>query len=398
MKGKRFFKYVTLLVSIAAILAACGTPAAPATSEVQVIEQTVEVQVTTVVEQEVVITATPGPAGEGGEEENPYRPTELLDAVQAIKDATAGQSPPAGAKYAILTNNLSPFWTAAQQGASRASAELGVPITFQGPTASDLLSQQLTMLETFVNDQYTAITFSAIDREAAGSIVQRAVDDGIAVFCMDSDATGTARAMYIGMSDYDAGVAAAEAALEIIGEGQVVGLVGFATAQNAQDRIAGVMDTLEGTGLEMVEVMYDDVKPEVALSNAQTAIQKYPDLAGFITFYSYDGPAAGQAVKQAGREGEIKIVAFDAEPETQRLMQEGVVQVMIGQRVFHYGYLSGYVMHAASILGIEETLALLEPWRDGEDNFRLNTGIDVIHADTFDLYKEYLNSIGIPSQ
>jgi ribose transport system substrate-binding protein len=103
-------------------------------------------------------------------------------------------------------------------------------------------------------------------------------------------------------------VAAAEAALEIIGEGQVVGLVGFATAQNAQDRIAGVNDTLKGTKLELVEVLYDDVKPEVALSNAQTAIQKYPDLAGFITFYSYDGPAAGQAVKQLeGRQ--IKIVA-----------------------------------------------------------------------------------------
>ncbi len=57
------------------------------------------------------------------------------------------------------------------------------------------------------------------------------------------------------MSDYDAGVAAAEAALEIMGTGQVVGLVGFATAQNAQDRIAGVMDTLAGTELEMVEVL-----------------------------------------------------------------------------------------------------------------------------------------------
>jgi ribose transport system substrate-binding protein len=384
MKAKYVLSVIVILMTI---LSACGTPATP---------QVVEVQVTTVVEQEVVVTATPGPAGE--EEENPYRPTELLDAVQAIKDATEGKTPPAGAKFAILTNNLSPFWTAAQQGASRASAELGVPITFQGPTASDLLSQQLTMLETFVNDDYTAITFSAIDRQAAGSIIQQAVDEGIAVFCMDSDATGTARSMYIGMSDYDAGVAAAEAALEIIGSGKVVGLVGFATAQNAQDRIAGVNDTLAGTDLELVEVLYDDVKPELALSNAQTAIQKYPDLAGFITFYSYDGPAAGQAVKQAGKSGEIKIVAFDAEPETQRLMEEGVVQVMIGQRVFHYGYLSGYVMYASSILGVEETLALLEPWRDGEDNFRLNTGIDVIHADTFELYKEYLNSIGIPSQ
>jgi ribose transport system substrate-binding protein len=405
MKGRQFFKYIVLLVSLSLIVSACGAPTtqAPAATQPPATEAPATEAATEAPTEAATEAATEAPTEAATEpaastDENPYRPTELLDAVQAIKDATEGQSPPDGAKFAILTNNLSPFWTAAQQGASRASAELGVPITFQGPTAADLLSQQLTMLETFVNDQYTAITFSAIDREAAGSIVDRAVSEGIAVFCMDSDATGTARAMYIGMSDYDAGVAAAEAALEIIGSGKVVGLVGFATAQNAQDRIAGVNDTLAGTELEMVEVLYDDVKPEVALSNAQTAIQKYPDLAGFITFYSYDGPAAGQAVKQAGREGEIKIVAFDAEPETQRLMEEGVVQAMIGQRVFHYGYLSGYVMYAASILGVEETLALLEPWRDGENNFRLNTGIDVIRAETFDQYKEYLNSIGIPSQ
>jgi ribose transport system substrate-binding protein len=384
MKRNFNFKLFFLMILIGVFLAACsGQAESPTEAPVE------EATEAPAVEEEAPATSP---------EENPYRPNELLDAVEAIKEATDGQAPPADAKFAILTNNLSPFWTAAQQGASRAAAELGVPITFQGPTAADLLSQQLTMLETFVNDGYTSITFSAIDREAAGSIVEDAVDKGISVFCMDSDATGTARAMYIGMSDYDAGVAAAEAALEIIGSGQVVGLVGFATAQNAQDRIAGVNDTLAGTDLEMVEVLYDDVKPEVALSNAQTAIQKYPDLAGFITFYSYDGPAAGQAVVQAGKQGEIKIVAFDAEPETQRLMQEGVVQAMIGQRVYFYGYLSGYVMYASSILGQEETLALLEPWRDGEGNFRLNTGIDVIRAETFDLYKEYLNSIGIPSQ
>jgi ribose transport system substrate-binding protein len=218
---------------------------------------------------------------------------------------------------------------------------------------------------------------------------------------MDSDATGSERAMYIGMSDYDAGRKAAEAALEIIGKGKVVGLVGFATAQNAQDRIAGVNDVLNGTDLEMVEVLYDDIKPEVALSNAQTAMQKYPDLAGFITFYSYDGPAACQAIKQAGKTGELKLVAFDAEPETQTCMSEGVVQAMIGQRVYFYGYLSGYVMYAMSILGKDETMKVLAPYLDdlgGEGKIRLNTGIDVIKADTFDQYKAYLESIGIASQ
>lgn len=397
MKTKIYLRVLMLLVTAVLVLAlpACTSTAEPETV-VETIVETVEVQVPVVETVEVEVEAEPAMAGE-----NPYRPNELFAAVEDLQAATEGQSAPAGAKFAFLANNLSPFWTAAQIGVARASSELGVPIAFQAPTASDLLSQQLSMLETFVNDGYTGVVFSAIDREAPAPIIERAVDQGTIVLNMDSDASGSDRAMYIGMSDYDAGRAAAEAALEIIGEGQVVGLVGFATAQNAQDRIAGVNDVFEGTDMELVEVMLDDVKPEVALSNAQTAIQKYEDLAGFITFYSYDGPAACQAIKQAGRVGDLKLIAFDAEPETQACMEEGVVQAMIGQRVYFYGYLSGYVMHAMSILGVEETMALLDPYLDelgDEGKIRLNTGVDVIKAESLDQYKDYLDSIGIASQ
>jgi ribose transport system substrate-binding protein len=407
MRSRNTLKAFGLLaIVLALVLIASQCQAMPAP---QTIVQTVEVE--KIVTQEVVQTVevikevekivevpAEGAAPEG---ENPYRPTELFEIVDKLKEATAGQAPPAGAKFALLTNAVAPFWTAAQIGASRASAEINVPITFQAPTAAEKLTQQLSMLETFVNDEYTAITFSSIDRDAPKDIIQRAVDQGIHVLCTDSDATGSSRYLYIGMSDYDAGRQAGEAALEIIGEGQVVGLVGYATAQNAQDRIAGVNDTLEGTGLEMVEVLLDDIKPEVALSNAQTAMQKYPDLAGFITFYSYDGPAACQAVKQAGQTGTVKIVAFDAEPETQRCMEEGVVQAMIGQRVYFYGYLSGHLMNALAILGKDATMEVLDPYLTDlgeEGKIHLNTGVDVIKADTFQLYKDYLNSIGIPSQ
>jgi ribose transport system substrate-binding protein len=385
----KVFLLVSLLIVAAMALSACGATPPPET-----IIQTVEVEVVQTVEVEV-----PAAVEEAGP--NPYRPTELFEAVDALKAATEGQSPPGGAKYVLLTNAVAPFWTAAQTGASRASLEINVPIMFQAPTAAEKLSQQLSMLETFVNDGYNSITFSSIDRDAPHDIIADAVEQGIHVLCTDSDATGSQRSMYIGMSDYDAGRSAGEAALEIIGEGKVVGLVGYATAQNAQDRIAGVNDVLEGTGLEMVEVLLDDIKPEVALSNAQTAMQKYEDLAGFITFYSYDGPAACQAVKQAGKEGEIKIVAFDAEPETQRCMEDGAVQAMIGQRVYFYGYLSGFIMNAMTILGEEETMGILDPWLSDlgdEGKIHLNTGVDVIKADTFDLYQAYLDSIGIPSQ
>lgn len=397
---------ITILMTVfALVLGACATPTPQTivqtvevpkevivTQEViKEVQVTKEVEVVTTVEVEVPVAA-PSLA------DNPYYPAKLIEIVDKIKEATAGKTPPDGAKYALLTNAVAPFWTAAQIGASRSSAEINVPIVFQAPTAADKLSQQLSMLETFVNDDYNAITFSAIDRDAATPIVNQAIENGITVLCTDSDATGSNRYLYVGMSDYDAGFAAGEAAKEIVGSGKMVGLVGYATAQNAQDRIAGFKDSLAGSELTLEEVLLDDIKPEVALSNAQTAMQKYPDLAGFITLYSYDGPAACQAVKQAGKIGEVKIVAFDAEPETQRCMEDGAVQVMIGQRVYFYGYLSGYIMNMFSILGADASMALLDPYLDGDPKYRVNTGVDVIHADTFDQYKAYLNAIGIPSQ
>jgi hypothetical protein len=69
--------------------------------------------------------------------------------------------------------------------------------------------------------------------------------------------------------------------------------------------------------------------------------------------------------------------------------------------VYFYGYLGSYVMDALAKLGKDEVMGILDPYLvdlGDEGKIHLNTGVDVIKADTFDLYKEYLDSIGIPSQ
>ena len=107
-----------LLVSIilGLLAAACGAqPAAPQTIiqtvEVEkVVEKVVEVvetvEVEKVVEKEVekIVTVEVMKDGEATEamssDDNPYRPSDLFAAVEDIKAATEGKSPPAGAKFA----------------------------------------------------------------------------------------------------------------------------------------------------------------------------------------------------------------------------------------------------------------------------------------------------------
>ena len=385
---------ITLVIILSMILGAC-TPAAAPTPETTIVEKTVVVKEIVEVIQTAVPQEAVGPVEPAA---NPYRPDNLFEVVGKLQEAIQGKSAPAGAKYVLLTNAVTPFWTAAQIGLSRASSELNVPMFFNAPAGTDANSAQLSMLDTFINDKYNAITFSAINPKAVNDYVARGIGEDINFLATDSDASESGRAVYIGMSDYNAGRAAAEAAINIIGEGTVVGLVGYATATNALERIRGIQDGLAGSKIVYLETLYDDVQMEKALSNAETALQKYPDLAGFITIYSYNGPMAGQAVKAAGKQGQVKIVAFDAEPETQKLAEEGVVQAMIGQRVYFYGYLSGYIMHAMTVLGKDETMALLQPYLIGDNKDHLDTGIDVIYSDTINLYKDYLNSIGVASQ
>jgi hypothetical protein len=79
-------------------------------------------------------------------------------------------------------------------------------------------------------------------------------------------------------------------------------------------------------------------------------------------------------------------------------LEEGVVSAAIGQRVYYYGYLPVYILHAMSVLGVDETMAILEPYLSGEDGSLLDAGADVVTPDNLELYREYLESIGIAAQ
>jgi ribose transport system substrate-binding protein len=392
MKAGKLFTSVCLLLVLALVLGSCGPAATPQAVEVtKIVEQKVEV--TKVVQQEVQVMVTPTPAPP-----NPYRPDNLFEIADKLKAALAGKSAPEGTRLALVANILVPFWTACNIGGSRASAELNVPMIFYAPVKQGDLAAQVSMMESLVADDYSGISFSAISPKAVEDIVAKGAAKGTNFITMDSDSPDSERYIYVGMQNYTAGVAAGEAAKQIIGKGKVMGLVGFATAQNAIERIQGIKDALKGSDIEYIDTLYDDADPTKALSNAETTLTTYPDLAGFITIYSYDGPAAGQAVKAAGKTGTVKIVAFDLEPETQKLMNEGVIQAAIGQRVYFYGYLSMYTLYAMSALGPEATMTILDPYLSGPKKDILDTGVDVVYGDQLQLYKDYLDSIGIASQ
>lgn len=334
------------------------------------------------------------------QDDNPFTPAQLIDIASVLGKAVQGKGTPDQTPLAIVANDVAPFWTAGQIGSQRAASELGVPVIFNAPIKPGDKVAQRNIVQSFVKDGYKGLAFSAIDPISIRDVVQDGIARKINFITLDSDAPDTGRLVYIGTNNYKAGVAAAKVLMQALGDkgGKVVGMVGALTAQNAIDRIRGIYDTIQGTKITLETIMVDNLDPLQAESNADLALNTYPDLAAFVGIYSYDGPAAGKALKIANKVGAVKLVVFDLEPDTITLMKEGAVAAAIGQRPYFMGYLSVYTLYALSTIGPQETLKLLDPYLTGDNKDALDTGVDIVTSDTLPQYSAYLNSIGIKSQ
>ena len=81
-----------------------------------------------------------------------------------------------------------------------------------------------------------------------------------------------------------------------------------------------------------------------AKSNAADTLVNYPDIAALVGLWSYNGPAIVGAVRDAGKVGKVKIIAFDEEDETLNGIRDGAIYATVVQQPFEFGYQSMKLM------------------------------------------------------
>ena len=90
----------------------------------------------------------------------------------------------------------------------------------------------------------------------------------------------------------------------------------------------------------------DQFDRAVGKANAEDAISKHPDLGCMVGLFAYNPPLCLAALEQAGKIGEVTVVAFDEADETLRAIQEGSVYGTVVQDPYNYGYRSVEVLSA----------------------------------------------------
>jgi len=252
-------------------------------------------------------------------------------------------------KLAFVTNNASDFWTIARKGVEKAESELAnVDVEFKIP-ADGTAAEQKRIVDDLLAKGVGGLAISPVDPDNQTQLINETAKQAV-VLTQDSDAPQSDRACYIGTDNRAAGRQAGGLIREVLPQGgRVMLFVGKLDARNAQERYQGIKEALQGSKVEIVDVRTDDTDRVRAKSNASDTLVKTPDVVCLVGLWSYNGPAILNAVKDAGKVGQVKIVCFDEEDETLAGVKDGAIYATVVQQPYEFGYQS--VQLLAKVLG-----------------------------------------------
>jgi len=286
-------------------------------------------------------------------------------------------------KLAFVTNNASDYWTIARKGVEKADAELdSVTVDFKLP-GEGTAAEQKRIIDDLVSTGINGIAISPVDPDNQTQLINDTAKKAL-VITQDSDAPNSDRALYIGTDNVAAGRQAGELVKEALPNGgKIMVFVGKSDARNAAERFQGLKESLQGSKVEIIDIRTDDTDRARAKSNAADTLTKYGDIAGMVGLWSYNGPAILNAVKDANKVGQVKIICFDEEDETLAGVKEGSIYATVVQQPFEFGYQSVKLM--AQILGGDKSVI--------PANKIINVPTLVIKKDSVDEFQKKINQL-----
>ena len=232
-----------------------------------------------------------------------------------------------------------PYWVTVADGVMRAAGDFGVSVTETGPVGEVNIDTQIRAIETAIASRVDGILTMALNPEAFTPVINRAVEAGIAVVLVDTDAPGSDRHQYVGTSNEAAGYQAGLAILEATGGSATVGIItGAIDADNLNLRIDGFERAVSAESVEITDVQAGNSDLLLQTEKMQSMLQANSDINAVFGSDATGAIAAAKIVEERGLVGDVMIVGFDDLDETLQYIRDGVIYATIVQRNYRMGY------------------------------------------------------------
>ncbi len=293
----------------------------------------------------------------------------------------------ASEEYVMVTTfvNFPMYVNHDQTAFLRWGREMGVKTTVLGPTEWDVVAQ-VAFIEQVIPSRPAGLLINGTDPAIAGAI-NKAVEAGIPTVVYDSDIPNSKRHAFLGTDWYEIGQLQGEAMVELIGGRGKIAYMGLVGQTNMENGFRGLLDVVgRYPGIQVVGKFDSKGSTENAAKITSDLISAHPDLAGVCGFDALSGPGIGLAVKETGKTGIVKVTTVDWEPEHLKLVREGVIQTLIGQKRELFTWYGAQFLYDM----VHQTIQLSgDDRKAGITNvpYTVNTGLLKITADNIHLFE-----------
>nr|WP_244640160.1 sugar-binding protein [Devosia pacifica] len=287
-------------------------------------------------------------------------------------------------QFAVVPKAMNnPFFDLARDGCMAKAEELGnVECIYIGPVEHETATQAQIITD-LITQGVDGLAISVSDTAAATTLIDRAVEAGIAVITFDSDAPDSQRTAYVGTNNREFGTALGEMLLEVGPDGGSYGMIsGGAAAPNLAERVDGVRSALEGSNWTEVpgSPTFSNDDSALAIQQAGDLRTANPDMNALVPvggwpMFAPDGwRNFVDGFKDQVDSGEFALVVADTLPVQLELLEEGYAHALVGQRPYEMGEVA--IETLMSIVNGEEVDEIIY------------TGVDRVTADNVE---EFMN-------
>lgn len=237
-----------------------------------------------------------------------------------------------------------------KEGLNAFRNEFRVNATIFAPDEFDVVVQTQLLLEAIKEKPNGIIIYGAA--LSLTPYVNQAIDAGIPTITVGSDLPDSKRLAYVGPDWYEVGVKQAEAVVELINKSGTVAMLGRVGSDSTDQAFRGFEEAMEKYEDVYVLEGFDDMGTVEEASRLTKKLVKEYDIKAIAGFDPNSGLGITKALKELEMEEKIKVVGVGITPDNLKLVEEGTVEKLIGQKaelMTYYGFNLLYDMNHSKL-------------------------------------------------
>jgi ribose transport system substrate-binding protein len=253
-----------------------------------------------------------------------------------VKEKDTAKAAPARAKGVIgvsVMTTINPFFKVIGDAITEEAGKHGYDtIVVSGDND---VARQHNQVKDFLVRKVSAIVLCPCDSKAIGPAIQEANAAGVPVFTADLGclAPGARVVCHVATDNYQGGKQAGKAMIEALGDaGGKVAILDFKLAESCLLRVKGFKEEVDKYNkdrqkgnITIVAELNGGGHKDQGFKAAADVIESHPDLAGLFAINDPSGLGARAALEKAGKADQVKIIAFDGQPEGKQAIREGKI-------------------------------------------------------------------------